>query len=531
MSPPTKRMKSTNRTTSIEDLPPEMINELFEYLPPKHLAACSMVNRRWHSIYSNFKLHRLAVIDYDPDLNYDIIKWQGSNQPIQEAEQCHPTMFLRLAEKPLLSNLRHLAVSGSFEFDLNKLNRYQQLVHLEICMRSLGGKLHLNLPRLRVLAFHRINYGCALSIDCPELDTLGYPGESEDATLLEVKRPETIKVLETNWFGSQLAPFKGVECLVTYEFEAINKATLLSLPRLKELRYDRDIEGLVRYEFDNEVGVVDHMKRTLSEFLDEAKKLRSRDFRFTFCGFLLTNVNVDQIDFEAQVDEDDDEFEYVHNEYVYMKNYHLIIEPGALDFVQSVDYTRLLSHVTGEFPHCFFQKFTGIKEVEVQGVVKNLDHLLWFLKSLRSLRKLELGAELSQKFYDQLPAVAPSLVSLELSGQCEKTRLQLNFDFIGQFAHLSDLSIYSGLSLRSATSLVRLLGGLKEAFICVRSGGDLRIVKQRRSTVWKVQEENLYEEELIPTDQLLFETENPSEIANFFEERRAASSKTGEASD
>ena len=520
MSSPTKR------TICIDDLPPEMICAIFEHLHPKDLASCSMVNRRWHAIHAGFKLHRLVVTDYHP--TYDLIKWYHSNQPIQEAERCRPAMFLCLEEKPLLSNLRHLAVAGSFEFDFNKLNRFRQLVHLEICIGWLGGEVHLNLPRLRVLAFHRFNSDCALSIDCPELSTLFY--YNEDRKLLDVKHPETIRKLETRMSGPKLALFKSVECLVTKEFEVISKATLLSLPNLRELRYDQDIGHLVD-EFDSAPGTVDRVKRTLSEFLGEAKKLRGSDFRFTFSGFQLTNVNVDQIDFGVKVIKIIRK-EYVFSEYVYMKNCHLI-EPDSMHFVRRVDYTSLMRNVTGEFPRCFFQKFTGIEEVKVAGVVKDSDHFIWFLKSLRFLRSLELsGSGLGQEFYDQLPAIARSLVRLELSGLCEKTELQLNFDFLCEFSCLSDLSIYPGLSVRSATSLVRLLGGLKEVYIYLRSGRDLLIVKQPCSTVWKVQvEEDLSEDSEDPTDGLLFETENPSEIANFFEERWPSCSKIGEASD
>ena len=499
MSPPTKS------TISIEDLPPEMISKLFEYLPPKDLALCSMVNRRWHSIHATFKLHRLAALDYQPF--YELILWHNSNQPIQETERYSPAMFLRLVEKPLLSNLKHLALSGLFKFDLNELNRFQQLVHLEISLPYLAGKVHLNLPRLRVLAIYYTNEDCVLSIDCPELHTLLYYNHLPIENLLEVKHPETVSALKTNLVDQQLAPFKNVECLVATDFRAISKVTLHSLPRLKELRYDRDIEHLVEIEFEFEIGTIEEVKRRLSEFLNEAKKLRGRDFRFTFAGFNMANVNVDQIDFSLQ---ESSGRERVSNEYFYMKNYHLI-EPGALHFIRHVNYTGLLRHVAGEFPRCFSQKFTGIKYVHVDDRIEDPDHLLWFLKSLRFLRSLKLDVELSQEFYDQLPVAAHSLVCLEFGG-CYETELQVNFDFIGQFTWLSELMIYQPLSFESFASLDRWLGRLKEASIYVRSGGGLLIQKESRSTVWRVQEIKRDS----PTDPLL-ETENPDELVSFLE--------------
>ena len=501
MSSPTKP------TACIDDLPPEMICELFKHLPPKDLTACSMVNKRWHSIHAAFKLHRLAVLGFHPF--YELIKFYGSSWPIQEAERCDLATFLRLAEKPLLSNLKHLALSDWVKFDLNKLNRFQQLVHLEIHTHP-AGEVRLNLPRLKVLSFCNSNDSCDLSIDCPELSTLTY-FEADyfkaDHTYLMVKHPEKITKLETNMFGQQLTRFKSVECLVTWNFQAISQATLLSLPSLRELRYDREIEKLVEEELGSEVGTIDHMKRTVNEFLGEAKKLRGRDFRFTFSGFLLTNVKLDQIDFGVQVQDDGyeyGEYEYVCNEYIYLKNYQLI-EPDALHFVKCVCYSTRLSSWTGEFPRCFSQKFTGIEEVEVDDAVKDEAHLLWFLKSLKLLRTLELDyVELSQEFYDQLPTAAHSLVNLNFRGNWE-TELQLSFDFIARFAQLSDLTIDKPLSLNSATSLARRLGGLKAAFIRVRSGEDLWIKIERGSPVWMINS-------LRGT---LFETKDPDEIVNF----------------
>ena len=273
----TKKHRVHMSTTGIDDLPPEMFCELFEHLQPMDLIACSMVNKRWHSIYAAFKVHRLVSIDHSGLYTDDQIQWYGSKQPIREAERCRPVMFRRLVEKPLLCNLMQLALFGyELMIDLNLLNRFRRLEHLEIDT-NLIGQIHLSLPRLRVLAIHGCNFECNLSIDSPLLSTLLY---AEDKHLLDVNHPETIRRLETNMVGAKLVLFKGVECLVTKEFEAISQATLLVLPELRELRYDLNIKNCFRIEARDAVGTVDRVKRTLSEFVSEAKKLRGSDFRF-----------------------------------------------------------------------------------------------------------------------------------------------------------------------------------------------------------------------------------------------------------
>ena len=485
-------------TSTIEDLPPEMIGELFEYLSLKDLAACSLINKRWHSIYSNFKLHSLVATDWD-----DAFRWYNTNQTVEEKCICSLAMFSRLVEKPLLSNLKHLAISMyGPEIELNQLNRFQQLVHLEITVTCLNQtEVHLNLPNLKVLVFHYRSLYCVLSIDSPLLSTLVYSGIDKDMNRFKVKHPEIIRKLETHMVAEKLAPFESVECLVTGEFEAINKATLLALPRLRELRYTLDIWYF--FKLEERIGTADRVKRTLSEFLNEAKKLRGSDFRFTFVGLQLTNVNVDQIDFGVQVKEGK---ETVSNECFYMKNYHLI-ELGALDFVGHIDYIRLLNHVTGEFPRFFSQKFTGIVEVAATAKVPDPDHFVWFLKSLRSPRDLFLEKTgLSQEFFNKLPALASSLTRLTLNGgHCEN---ELNLDFIGRLSRLSSLKIETVFSLESLPLLIRWLGRLKEGKFRIRwREEDFSIEKNRFSSEWEVKK----------AGEFLFESEKPEEIANFFQ--------------
>ena len=503
---------STVPTTSIEDLPPEMINELFKHLHPRDLVVCSRVNKRWHSIYSNFKLHRLDIISPISTIcsyKYLLFQWYDLNQTIQDTERCSVKMFRRLTgHSQLLSNLKHLAISASFKIDLNKLNcRFPQLVHLEINF-SLSRNVHLNLLRLEVLVFHESNPHYAHSIDCPRLRTLAYHETTPRpldrgvagpmAPRLKVKHPEIIRKLDTNMVGEKLTPFKGVECLVTRNYQTISRGTLLALPRLRELHYN-NYNNYLWSVFNNENDRVDQVKRTLSELLDDAKKLRGGDFRLRFAGFQLTSTMLEQIDFGMQVHGR----ERVCTESIYMKNYQLI-EPGALHYIREVDYTRLLSHVTGEFPRCFAQKFTGIKVVQVTDRIEDADQFFWFLKSLRSLRELILiKTGLNQEFYDKLPASAFFLIKLRLrDGHCED-ELQVNFDFLRCFSCLSSLHIEPELSLELLHALIRWLGRLEVGHLHFQFRGEKYGV-EKCSSVMKVVHSTI-------------KAKNPEEMVNFFE--------------
>ena len=503
---------------TIDDLPPEMVCELFKHLQPKDLAACSKVNKSWHSIYAGFKLDRLFAV---PSIFFSyLLKWCYQDQIIEENELCDMENFSRLVDQPLLSNLKHLAL---FEYvsesDLNKLNKFSQLVYLEIWgyFRVPGvnkKEVILNLPKLKVLARGCFSRWDPLSIDCPQLSVLLYRGQlRQNESPLVLKQPETIRMLDTGMSNPKLDPFKNVECLITQEIEAISKATLLSLPRMKELHYNVGIEGAFR-KFKDETGPLNRMKRTLSEFLDDVNALRGPDFRFRFAGFQLTKTMLDELDFGVQINEYGEE--HLSDDYVYLKNYHLI-EPGALDFITVLNYTGLMSNVPGEFPICFSKKFTRVKEVIFYtDEIKDEKHLLWFLKSLRALRSLVLDCSyLSQEFYNQLPASANSLVILKLA---ENVEMQLSLDFIGKFSCLSILRVYYLLALEQFTTLVRHSSKLAEVFCYFR-------LKEKRFCLQKKRASKRFEISAIPY-QLLFETEKLGEIFNYFKRLQADFPKT-----
>ena len=525
-----------NPPTSIEDLPPEMIYELFRHLQPKDLIICSRVNKRWHSIYSGVRLERLAAIT---GFLYPLGNWRYSTRKVQHAELCHPIVLSRLAKTPLLSKLKYLALCGyRTQFDLNTLNVFDQLVHLEINIEhrnSRGEEASLHLPKLRLLSFLQFVPFCHLSIDCPELNTLIYT-EPSYMKLLDVKHPETICKLDTEMFGSQLVAFRGVQCLVARKFKAINKATLQSLPSLKELHYNVSVESAFLQSSD-EVGTPSQMKQKLREFLDHTNRLEAPDFRFRFAGFRLTKTTLNEIDLDGLIEEreiegEDDEGdrqegreievrERMSNEYVYMRNYHLIEPDATLEFVDHLNYSRLMASVTGEFPGCFFKKFTQVQSVEVDGAVQDEAHLLWFLKSLNSVRKLELkDCQLSQAFYDQLPSAVDSFTELSL-GKYGENELQLNFDFIGKLALLASLHVGQYLSFESLKSLTHRLDEFTKGTFCFRWKSETFYIKKKRaSNVCQV------------SGLKRIQKRCPPEIADFFEklQTRTATLESDESS-
>ena len=391
-----------------------MIHELFKQLNAKELVVCSMVNKRWHSIYSAFKLKRLVVVSKH---KCETRRWYNlpciPGQIIEDKELCRQNVFFGLANMPLLLNLKYLVLCLRFFGRVEEIsNQFKQLEHLEINVVFLGMG-SLKLPKLKVLAIYCYNNFSSLSVDCPILSSLLYFGEPVEKDLLNLKHPETIKMLETHMLGPKLTRFSQVECLVITEFQMLSKATILSLPKLRELHCKASIGGLF-WQFYNEIGTLTRVKQTLREFTDDVKLYRASGFKFKFAGLSVTTANVDKIDFGMQViQRNGREFEEVSDTYIYMKNYQLIDPDTTLDFISCIDYVNLMSHMTAEVPSCFFKKFTDIENVDAIGVIQDENHFLNFLKSLSLLRYLHLnGTQLSQQFFDRLPDCANSLTQI-----------------------------------------------------------------------------------------------------------------------
>ena len=488
MNPPTN---PTTSTTSIEGLPPEMINELFKHLHPRDLATCSMVNKRWHSIYAAFKVESLIKI-----CSYDHIRrgWYHSDREIEEKELCSKKLFCRMVDRPLLSNLKHLAICiESSEFDLDKLNQFSHLVHLEIGYSSCFidsfydsdnsdvsdvEKAILSLPKLEVLALFKFESPSPLLVDCPMLSVLVYDGEYRET--FKVKHPETIRILDTGMYGSKLSQFKGVECLIAQSYEAISRDTLLRLPKLKEIRDDWGFGS--SWLTGNEVGTLDKEKRRLKEFLDDVKELKGDHFKFIYGGFPLTKKMLDQIDFGLILNKEGKELLFA--EYICTKN-HELLEPGALNLSTGVNYS-LLQFFTGEFPGSI-KKFARICHLEADEPVKDVPLFLQFLKSLSFLRTLRLtNTGLGQEFFEQLPATVRFLSELKVYEGDNK--MQLDFNFISKLPFLIFCTIaQERFTVESFVTLVRLtFGKLSRGLFMFGDKYQIALGKDKATKWWTV---------------------------------------------
>ena len=508
-----RKLFSSAKPATIDDLSDDLIGKIFQHLfHPKYLAACSLVNKRWHSLCSDFKMAGLVVIG---DSALRIGDCYSNLQLDEDRDVCGPEWFERSLGRPLLANLKHLTlnIADTAEFDVDQLNCLNELVHLEVNVgASDGTKMHLNLPKLNFLALRFFGESSPLSIDCPQLSALVLIFKQGKHVDTEVKHSETIKKLETDMLGVEFAPFREVEVLATRQMRTICRATLLALPKLKELHYKEDI----KYAFDG--CSAQQLKLKLGQFMEEASELKGFDFRFVFAGFPLSLANVDRIDLGVRAQ---DVPESICSEYVYSTNYELLDPDTQLDFVSSLDYARLAySQYDDPIDYDFLKKFTRVRFVKTSAVVTDYaEDFLDFLWSLGSVRSLCLEeAKLDQSFYDQLPGVTPQLVLLQLREyeiSEPSKQAPMFFDFIGQLPHFSRFVTNQQLSYESISSLVGWLGRPSmENFVFQLKEKSFGVTKTPDSSTISVFDGDL--------QRTVFETSRPDEIRGFFKPMAAS---------
>ena len=436
-------------TTTIEDLPPEMIGELFKNLPLKDLIACSLVNKRWHSIFNDFKVHDLAVQDM---VLVGINKWTFPCSPFLDHELCDLNLFNRFARRPQLSNLNRLALLCDGPVSTNQLIQFSRLQHLEI--HTPGPTL--NHPNLEVLVIHKRNSD-PLTINSPKLRVLAY---EEEQDLIRVVHPATIKKLDTDMLAPKLKQFLNVECLVTWDMNAINKATLQSLPSLKKLHFDLDIQDAFSLFSTNQTGSsLARMKRKLNKVLESAQ--RRAGFEFQFAGFDATEIMANRIEFDVQRVQGQDET--VFNESVYLRNFDRI-QPNVLTFVRNLNYNLMMRNAAedqaGHLPAGFFEKFAGLDLVDAGGVIQNEQHFRWFLESARPLVTLYLnGSQLGVDFFGDLAKLHPSLQELHMDALDQAAR-PVDLTFLKGLQELKTLQIRGVMSTEHVRMFIDLLDDL-----------------------------------------------------------------------
>lgn len=455
---------------TINDLPPEMLQEILRPLSLLNLVRLKLVCKLWNELISRIKIDRLFV---DADLETKE-RWYYTNRPSGESDVCCPELFVAQCKQTMLSNLKYLRLDYEvwdnqlkkmkvLNFDPNELNRFRQLVQLDIEHYE-AGPLQLKLPNIEILSMNWYHNKNPVSVDCPKLRILGFCELSENDQL-RVKNIDRVRVLDSPILGAKLARFKNLEVLRCTEYDQgfLDRSTLLNLRKLKVIYSGIGFGNYDIGNFKNDV------LQRLKEFMRQKRILNRTDLKVYFAGLLLIDEDLADIDFGLEVREGRD---FISPEQLYMKHYHRLQD--QLDFVVNVDYSRLFSLVD-VLPEDYFRRFLNLKGVKAFCPL-NEQHFLVFLKQIYSLEWFSIyNSDLSQAFFDCLPEFC-SLTNFYLfetdelnenggtAANSGKSEIQLNFSFISKFKRLCFVQIERDLSLLSLRTFVASFEGMRNMY-------------------------------------------------------------------
>ena len=513
-----------DQTASIDDLPPEMLSELFKHLNLKHLAVCSMVCKLWNQLISRHKVTRLVVVPRGLKKE----RWWHVSRPVDEyLEVCPLRMFATLLCRPILSSLKHLRINvyhGLAQLEPNDLNLFRQLIHLEVDYPIVRPNTEINwiLPNLEILKVRLYEHD-RISIDCPKLKV--FSSDCRPGVSIDVKWPETISTLCAALYGSQLTKFKNIETYkCTAELQFVNDALIEQLPRLKMLEVCGDPQDLY-FTLQTVDGVREFLKRLLS---DRRKVLRS-DLKLFFAGIeIVDEALVDRLDLQA-LDVGVGNSTRLSNEHLYFGDYPADQRPNLLDeleFVQKANYTRLMS-LMNELPPDYFMRFYHVRCISTSGDIQRPEHFATFIKRLEFVEHLELlYPSLQQEWYDRLPSIC-SLRSITLY---ESEAIELSFDFLGRFEPFIEmLDVDRELSLNSASSLPNLIKSFKVWYVRkfrFKFRGANAMIRMRKSNEDSDQSDGSHvsyveldgDYDVLVGRKLQLERANSTEVVNYFEQ-------------
>lgn len=470
--------------TTINHLPPEMLCAVFSSLSPRDLLEKKSVCKLWNEMISLMKIERLSV---DADL-VEKERWYHSNRPGSESELCHPNLFVTHHKKPAFSKLKYLKLYNRLwigklkGFDLNELNTFKQLVHLELFYYR-GEELHLNLPNLQVLYLSWPTNHCSVEIDCPNLRVLGNRENAETNSLL-VHHPDTVRVLDTAKPSSQLTEFQNLECLRYRHFDIrfFDTSILLNFKKLKKIHYDFELEYF-NGDLDEVEDDFEDTLQALRSFMQKRRTLGRSHLTVYFSGLRLDREDLSDIDFALDVH---NRPKFILNERLYMKNYDRL--RNEMGFIDKVNYNQLLCS-TQVLPGDYFRRFFNLISVTATCPL-NEQHFLEFLTNIERLIRLKLyDSNLSQGFFNSLPAFC-SLVQFDLlksdreNGSSEDSgehEIQLNFNFVSKFEKMAIIQVDYELSRTSLRTFIVSFRNLRRVLMNewpLKLGGKRLIVKR-----------------------------------------------------
>lgn len=406
----------------INDLPIEMLGQIFQHSAPLDLLNIRLVCKLWKAESDRLKLQQLIILSSDTTNGYNF--WFHTNKLLARHTAIDYHLFPpAISFFKLTANLKrlHIRLGPSQPIEAPffvLLSQLKALQHLELFLEHLffdQTVAELSLPELRIFKMNNTGFSSSfhwsnvhpLILRLPKLKHLF----CDQLPLLRMIHPDTVTHLTVPHHNYRIYWFANLEYLRCPELSAIKSDILGLLKQLEEL----NVFEINKWTFETYQAAW----TKVGHLLKQKRVLRRTKFKFFYQGVLISNV------------EELNGFDYhLQNTALLIRNYHNLA--SDLSFVCQVNYSDLVSSVD-VIPADYPQRFFNIQRVETRQVADQA-HFVAFLKSLYAVRSLILtDSSLDTNFYAQLPGICPHLVLLQAHDHQEAT---VNLDSVLRLRNL-----------------------------------------------------------------------------------------------
>lgn len=422
-----KLFTSKSRVKKLDQLPVELIELIFSFLPLKCLMVCEKTCRKFFIIIDNLKNRNLFIKVKDTgtsDLRLELYRGLAKKEP-QFFDQrllgisciVDPSSCLELNDKLMKIKQLFVNCNCSKRFEIEFLNQFWRLEFLNVGLLDLNANQTLILKHLRILKMsspHPEPYNAKkLTIISPRLLKVCLIQIEIDSNL-EFVYPESIKYLETYevCLKDKKLPFSNLEHLICRQFNLNGlEKTASKLRKLKEL--DIGITYQIEKESLNNLGYNLDSNRI---------KIRVNGIDFKI---LSNHYNDNKPNLKNRLDP-----AYLD---LYFKDYSNSAKSLCHHYVFYNHIDQFISKNNLNLPDSFATKFQNLRKIVVFSAIKKKKQFYSFLIELPNLIELRLDRTgLSNKFYKKrLTTYCPFIKVLEINEDHS-----LNFEFLLKFINL-----------------------------------------------------------------------------------------------
>lgn len=427
----------------LDHLPVELLPIILSKLPSSDLIECRRVTKKIRYLIDNHVRPESLIISFN-QIPYNE-RWFGTCEPLN-LDYLITAKNLDFLQNDLVKlifgKIKSLYIydfpsDHSPIFDLEELNHYSNIEHLELWFLNLRNRTKLSLPKLNIICVNEesgstviINSRLAHFKTCLKID------------LFNFNYPLNIRSVQCNYYSPMIKNFSNLEYFCCGHISRLDIDFLQKLKNLKRIQYHDTVEAY----HDLKQQKIHYNRPDLEIYFlginFDSKMIRNENTTS------LTKYTQMQNNAKTSLSKYDLTFKRYHldnhNFEIYFDNCTQLDD--RVPFINSLFYNVIEDHFTtfDRIPVWFFYKFPILKRILVSGKVNNLECFVRFIANCKPLNCLTLqNTEITQEYLNRLSLLCRSVSTLSI----EENLKNFDFSFIVNFTNLIDLEFKKAIPI------------------------------------------------------------------------------------